>query len=218
MIIYIGYDSEQHDAFEVCKASIERYTKRHTIIPLVQSELKREGIYRRPFQNESTEFAFTRFLVPYLSMYQGCALFCDSDFMWRCDPQELIDYVGTDHPVYCVKHPPFLVPSTKMNVKINMAYPKKYWSSLMWFNNIDCKKLTLEYVNHAPAGALHEFDWATSVGDIPAEFNAMINYYDFRNPKAVHFTDGGPWHDIHDNLLYSNEWKKLYTKLLKENE
>ena len=74
MIIYIGYDSEQHDAFEVCKASIERYTKRHTIIPLVQSELKREGIYRRPFQNESTEFAFTRFLVPYLSMYQGLSL------------------------------------------------------------------------------------------------------------------------------------------------
>lgn len=218
MIIYIGYDSEQPDAYEVCKASIERYSKRHTIIPLVKSQLQERRIYWRQFQNESTEFAFTRFLVPYLSEYVGCALFCDSDFMWRCDPQELVDYVGTDHPVYCVKHPPFLVPSTKMNNKLNVSYPRKYWSSLMWFNNIDCKRLNLEYVNHAPAGALHEMAWAKSVGDIPAEFNAMINYYDFRNPKAVHFTDGGPWHNIHDNLLYSNEWKKLYTKLLKENE
>lgn len=213
MIIYIGYDSEQPEAYEVCKASIERYNRSHSIIPLIRWELEEQGLYKRPFQNESTEFAFTRFLVPMLSMYQGCALFCDSDFMWRCDPQELVDYVDTDHAVYCVKHPPFLVPSMKMNTKLNLSYPKKYWSSLMWFNNNKCKKLNYEYVNYAPASALHGMEWADSIGDLPAEFNAMVNYYDVRNPKAVHFTDGGPWHDIHDNLLYSNEWLKLYKNL-----
>ena len=141
MIIYIGYDSNQHEAYEVCKASIERYTHRHEIRPLVKQELERKGYYWRPYQNESTEFAFTRFLVPYLSMYQGCALFCDSDFMWKCDPQEIVEVTGTDHPVYCVKHPQFLIPDIKMNNKLNLAYPKKYWSSLMWFNNIDCQTL-----------------------------------------------------------------------------
>ena len=105
-----------------------------------------------------------------------------------------------------------------MNNKLNLAYPKKYWSSLMWFNNIDCQTLNLEFVNHAPAGALHEMEWAESVGDIPAEYNAMVNYYDFKSPKAVHFTDGGPWHNIHDNILYSNEWKQIYKKLQKEKD
>lgn len=213
MVIYIGYDSEQHEAFEVCKASIERYNKSHTIRPLIKSKLQKDGVYKRPFQNESTEFAFTRFLVPYLSDYHGYALFCDSDFMWRCDPQEILDYATDSSSVWCVKHPPFLVPSTKMNTKLNMSYRRKYWSSLMLFDNGKCNRLTLEYVNHAPAGALHEMEWADKIGSLPAEFNAMINYYDFRNPKAVHFTDGGPWHDINDNLLYSNEWKKLYKNL-----
>ena len=68
MIIYIGYDSQQHEAYEVCKASIERYTHRHTIRPLVKSQLEKERIYWRPYENESTEFAFTWFLVSYLSM------------------------------------------------------------------------------------------------------------------------------------------------------
>ena len=42
MIIYIGYDSKQHEAYEVCKASIERYTRRHDIRPLVKEELERD--------------------------------------------------------------------------------------------------------------------------------------------------------------------------------
>ena len=41
MIIYIGYDSNQHEAYEVCKASIERYTHRHEIRPLVKQELEK---------------------------------------------------------------------------------------------------------------------------------------------------------------------------------
>jgi hypothetical protein len=218
MIIYIGYDSTQDEAYHVCKASIERYAKNHTIKPLVLSELKDEGLYWRPFQNESTEFAFSRFLVPYLSMYHGNALFCDSDFMWKCDPQEIVQYTNTEHSVYCVQHPAFLSPKVKMNDKQNMSYNRKYWSSLMYFDNTRCKRLTKQSVNEAPAGYLHEMEWADSIGSLPAEFNAMVNYYDFKFPKAVHFTDGGPWMDINDNLGYSIEWKKIYENLLKENQ
>jgi len=216
MIIYIGFDSDQPEAYAVCKASIERYATYHTIKPLVLSKLKEEGIYKRAYQGESTEFAFTRFLVPHLSMFQGNALFCDSDFMWKCDPQEIVQYTNAKHSVYCVQHPSFLSPKVKMNDKQNMSYYRKYWSSLMYFDNRRCKKLNTEYVNYAPAGDLHEMNWADSIGNLPAEFNAMVNYYYFDNPKAVHFTDGGPWLDIHDNLGYSNEWKKLYRNLQKE--
>ena len=215
MVIYIGYDSSQPEAYAVCEASIRKYNGSHTIKPLIRDKLE---VYNRPFQNESTEFAFTRFLVPYLSDYHGHALFCDADFMWKCDPQEIVYHANETHDVYCVQHPDFLVPSSKMNEKVNSSYPKKNWSSLMWFDNSRCKTLTPTYVNQAPAGALHEMKWATSIGSLPAEFNAMVNYYQFKEPKAVHFTDGGPWHGINDNEEYSQEWNKLYATLQKTNQ
>lgn len=218
MVIYIGYDSKQPEAYEVCKESILRYNRSHVIKPLIRSELEEQGVYWRPFQNESTEFAFTRFLVPYLSDYQGYALFCDSDFMWRCDPAELFDFMDIEWMdnrlgVYCVQHPAFLPPNTKMNGKLNLDYRRKYWSSLMLFNNRHCKELTKAAVNQAPAGFLHEMLWADGIGSLPAEYNAMINYYQFKNPKAVHFTDGGPWHGINDNEEYSQEWQEIYKKI-----
>ena len=46
----------------------------------------------------------------------------------------------------------------------------------------------------------------------------MVNYYKFPTAKAVHFTDGGPWLDIHDDMLYSTEWLKIYKNLQKAKE
>jgi hypothetical protein len=47
----------------------------------------------RPF---STEFSFTRFLVPALNMYEGKALFMDSDMYVRADINELFDICSMD--------------------------------------------------------------------------------------------------------------------------
>ncbi|MEK9918228.1 MAG: hypothetical protein VW496_02440, partial [Pelagibacteraceae bacterium] len=78
-IIYIGYDEREKDAFEVLVYSIKEHaSKPITIIPLKQDKLRAAGLYSRlhyvdengqswdsidgrPF---STEFSFTRFLVP----------------------------------------------------------------------------------------------------------------------------------------------------------
>ena len=219
MKIFIGFETEYPEAFEVCAESIRQYNPNHEIIPLVKSELEEQGLYTRPYQGESTEFAFTRFLVPALCEWKGYALFCDGDFMWRCDPQEIEDLVkqSSESPsVWVVKHPPFLTtPHEKMKGKANMSYPKKYWSSLMYFNNDKCFSLTSDLVNSWSGKDLHEFAWASTIGDLPAEYNAMVNYYKFNSPKAVHFTDGGPWLDIHDDMLYSTEWLKHYKNLHK---
>ena len=222
MKIFIGFETDYPEAFEVCAESIRQYNPNHEIIPLVKSELEEQGLYTRPYQGESTEFAFTRFLVPALCEWKGYALFCDGDFMWRCDPQEIEDLVkqSSQSPsVWVVKHPPFLTtPHEKMRGKANMSYPKKYWSSLMYFNNDKCFTLTNELVNSWSAKDLHEFAWASEIGDLPAEYNAMVNYYQFPAARAVHFTDGGPWLDIHDNMLYSTEWLKHYKNLQKTKE
>ena len=151
MKIFIGYENEYPESFEVCAESIRRFNPNHEIIPLVKSELEEKGLYTREYQGESTDFAFTRFLVPFLSDYKGYALFCDGDFMWRCDPQEIEDYAKQSNyspSVWVVKHPPFLTtPYKKMKGKANMSYPKKYWSSLMYFNNDKCFSLTSDLVN-----------------------------------------------------------------------
>ena len=222
MKIFIGYENEYPESFEVCAESIRRFNPNHEIIPLIKSELEEKGLYTREYQGESTDFAFTRFLVPFLSDYKGYALFCDGDFMWRCDPQEIEDFAKQSNQfpsVWVVKHPPFLTtPHEKMKGKANMSYPKKYWSSLMYFNNDKCFSLTSDLVNSWSGKDLHEFAWASEIGDLPAEYNAMVNYYKFPQAKAVHFTDGGPWLDIHDDMLYSTEWLKIYKNLQKAKE
>ena len=50
--------------------------------------VKYDVIDGKPF---STDFSFTRFLVPAMTQYQGWALFCDSDMLYRADLRELIN-------------------------------------------------------------------------------------------------------------------------------
>ena len=209
MKIFIGYETDYPEMFEVCRKSIVRYNSNHEIIPLKKSEI---SDYTRPYQGESTEFAFTRFLVPHLCDFEGTALFCDGDFLWLCDPEEVMDYFSDEHTVHVVKHPSFLVKPKKMKNKKNHGYPRKYWSSLMLFNNSKCTELTVDYVNQAPAGALHELRWAKSIGELPAQYNAMVNYYKFKNPKALHYTDGGPWLNINDDSELTATWMQLYRR------
>ena len=86
--VYIGYDKKEDTAYEVLKFSLERIaTKPIRVVPIKKDLIERMGIYTRksnmihgqqydeidgrPF---STEFSFSRFLVPALNMYQGYSL------------------------------------------------------------------------------------------------------------------------------------------------
>jgi len=83
--VYIGYDPREDTAYEVLKFSIERITMNPIkVVPLKRPVVERMELYNRkhevlygqpydiidgrPF---STEFSFTRFLVPALNMYDG---------------------------------------------------------------------------------------------------------------------------------------------------
>ena len=210
--IFIGYEQEHPEAYEVCKESILRFNKDHEIQPLIKEELIQRGIYTRPYQGESTDFAFTRFLVPYLMEYSGFALFCDGDFLWRCDPQEIEEQINSHHGVYVVKHPELITGNhVKMEGKINRPYPMKYWSSLMYMDCDKCHSLTPDGVSWLPASDLHGFKWANGgIGELPATYNTLLGYYAFNDPKAVHFTDGGPWLEQYKNVEYADEWRDVY--------
>lgn len=198
MKVYIGHDTSQALNTEVCIKSIRRFNTSIDIIPIVKSEMEKQYGFNRD-SDGSTEFTYTRFLVPYLSGYEGMSLFCDSDFVWLCDPEELLGYVDTS-AVYCVKHDKMPVRSKiKMQNKVNESYPRKWWSSLMLFNceHQYCRRLNPDSINNLEGSALHRMYWASnSIGDIPVEYNYLVGYYDNDiTPKALHFTDGTPMYE-----------------------
>ena len=81
--IFIGFDSKEKIASDVCIYSIKKNCSEQTEILLLKlDELRKKNLYTRENDKlSSTEFSFTRFLVPYLMNYQGWAIFCDCDFL-----------------------------------------------------------------------------------------------------------------------------------------
>ena len=95
MRIFIGHDSRYKDATKVCKQSILNYWPEANITYLDKAALIKAGIYgREDVEGESTEFSFTRFYVPLICNYKGIAMFCDNDFLWKCDPRKLRKYIN----------------------------------------------------------------------------------------------------------------------------
>jgi len=67
--IFVGHDSTQPENTDVCVRSIERFG--HQVTLLDKKDLERDYGYNREVEDGSTEFTYTRFLVPYLCGYIG---------------------------------------------------------------------------------------------------------------------------------------------------
>ena len=90
MKVFIGWDSREDIAYQVCKSSITTRNENVEVIPLKTEELRKADIYTRDVDPlSSTEFTFTRFLVPHLMNYNGWAVFCDCDFVFVEDIEKL---------------------------------------------------------------------------------------------------------------------------------
>ena len=84
--VFVGYDTREDIAFQVCEHSIRRYNNSIDVVPLIQNDLRKQKMYWRELDKlASTEFTFTRFLVPHLMNYRGWALFIDSDIIFLED-------------------------------------------------------------------------------------------------------------------------------------
>ena len=90
MKIFVGYDTREDIAYQVCEYSAIKHSDNVEVIPLNQNRLRQDKWYWRELANlASTEFTFTRFLIPALTNYKGWALFCDSDVVFLNDVKEL---------------------------------------------------------------------------------------------------------------------------------
>lgn len=238
--IFIGYDPKEHIAATVLEHLLRRDTPETLDITFLKEEnLKRAGLLSRPYkiingqmiddQDEkpfSTQFSFSRFLVPALMQWEGWALFMDCDMFPRTDITELFkEYDDPSLPLYCVKHKYEPTDEYKMDHQIQTVYPKKNWSSLMLMN---CghemnKELTPLVVNNLDGSYLQQFQWLPNRDSIIGSIHEEWNWLDGHSPedleaKNVHFTTGGPWFKDwkckrEKDGEYAAEWNADYTNI-----
>lgn len=184
---FIGYDPRQPIAASVLAHSVARRCSvpvSITFLHLDQLPITRRGL---------TEFTYSRFLVPYLSGYDGVSIFLDSDMLCLGDLENLMAY-----PMEALGCGVFVVPHT-----LKFERP-----SVMVFRNALCKMLTPEYVQNMNNN-LFNFAWTAHVGGLPKEWNHLVGY-DAPNPDAqlIHFTQGIPCWPETKHCAYSYEWRQ----------
>jgi lipopolysaccharide biosynthesis glycosyltransferase len=234
-MIWIGFDPRETAAYAVCRQSIRYWNRHMPIHGLVLDDLIERDLYVRPTERRfgklydaisrtkdydgmmATEFAISRFLVPYLQK-SGWALFMDCDMLVRANLQHVFELTrGRDEAVLCVKHNHNPDNAEKMDGIAQTRYARKNWSSFMLFNcdHPSNKKLTLDLVNGVPGRDLHRFCWLEDdeIGEIGPEWNYLVGHTKANvDPKVVHFTDGGPWFHGFENVPYADEWRATFRR------
>jgi lipopolysaccharide biosynthesis glycosyltransferase len=214
--VFIGWDEREDIAYQVARQSLLRHASVPvSVLPIKRKEMIAAGLYWRGEDAlASTEFTYTRFLTPLLADYSGWALFCDCDILFLGDVAELLAFNDPDKALYCVHHDYEPKNATKMDGKVQTQYPRKNWSSFMLFNcaHPATKSLTADVVNTATGAYLHRFQWAddAAIGELPVEWNWLEGWNEkpaSGTPKAVHFTNGGPWFENWQDVDYADEWR-----------
>jgi len=213
--IYIGYDSKEDIAYRVCKYSILKRSRSNIkIISLKLYELVAKNLYMRDIDPlASTEFTYSRFLVPALNNYNGWAIFCDCDFIFFEDISNILNDIDKSKAVYCVQHDYTPKEKHKMDGQKQTIYPRKNWSSFILFNcaHPSNKKLNLDLVNSETGSFLHQFKWLEDyeIGSLDERWNWLEGWtsnHNNKKPFAVHYTRGGPWFDEWQDVEFVSEW------------
>jgi len=208
--VFIGYDENETVAYHVLSHSILRNSSQPvSITPLAKQHMK--SFYSRERSSiESTDFSFTRFLVPYLSDYSGWSIFMDCDMLMTGDIAELWSMRDANYAVMCVKHDYVARDDVKFLGSIQTKYEKKNWSSVMMFNNASCAALTPELVAQESGLFLHQYKWLSNddqIGGLPTTWNYLVGEMTMpTTPKLIHYTLGGPYFDSYRECEYANLW------------
>jgi len=213
--IYVGYDSKEDIAYRVCKHSIlKRSSANVKIRSLKLYELIANKLYNRAIDPlASTEFTYSRFLVPTLNNFKGWAVFCDCDFLFFEDVEKILNNIDESKAVYCVQHDYTPKEKHKMDGQKQTIYPRKNWSSLILFNcsHSSNKRLSVDLVNSETGSFLHQFKWLkdSEIGSLDERWNWLEGWtskHNNKKPFAVHYTRGGPWFEEWQDVEFANEW------------
>lgn len=226
--VFIGYDPRESESCTIARFSVMR---RASILINIEnlslSSLQCAGIYKRPTTRDgnqlwddisnapmSTEFALTRFCIPYLQTECQWSLFMDSDILCLDDVGKLFDMTDDRYAVMCVKHSVQVDRGLKKDGQIQLGYPRKYWSSVMLINHEHpgWKRITLDDVNTMEGRKLHQMGWLNDdeIGALPKRWNHLVGITrcDYKGqPSFVHFTNGGPWLPEYRETPYAGLWE-----------
>ena len=214
---FIGYDSKEDIAYRICKYSLLKRAKVEVDVKSLKiDELISKKLYTRTLDPlASTQFTYSRFLVPKLMNYMGWAIFCDCDFIFLEDVSQIINNLDESKAVYCVKHDYTPKEKHKMDGQKQTIYPRKNWSSFIVFNcsHPSTKNLSVETVNKETGAYLHQFQWCKDeeIGALDERWNWLEGWTSKHNnskPFAVHYTRGGPWFSEWQDVEFADEWKK----------
>mgnify|MGYP001447403256 CR=1 FL=1 len=236
MKVFIGYDTREDIAYQVCKHSILARNKDVDVRPLKQQELRDAGWYTRPIDKlASTEFTFTRFLIPELTNFKGWALFMDSDMILTTDIAELFAQADDKYAVMCVQHDYKVTETTKMDGQKQTIYPRKNWSSVVLWNcgHPSNQKITVDMVNNPNYDGkfFHRFAWLKEeeIGSLPVDWNFLVGHYtadgtmdqeqkEDGTPRALHYTEGGPWFKNYRNCEFHQTWKDVLSDMMENKD
>lgn len=225
--VFCGWDPRDITGYNVCRQSLMDHASiRVSFKPLIQWKLRRGKIFNRPYRVDergqmwdirenrtfSTEFSYTRFLIPYLCNYKDeWVVFCEPDMMWRADIAELLELTSRQKSLICVKHNHRPVETKKMNDIRQETYHRKNWSSLMVINPARNVELTIHRVGTSDKEWLHGLSWLRDdeIGELPEEWNWLEGWSSpDLEPKIVHYTRSLP--DMTDQILaYNDDWWKI---------
>lgn len=214
--IFIGWDSRFPEPALVLEHSIRRRTNCRLRISFLDYRHLHDchRFNRAPDPLATTEFSYSRFLVPYLCNYEGMACFMDNDMVCLDDIQELMEMMPKmkkeGYVLRVRKHEQQVTSDTKFgdSKAPQRSYPRKNWSSLML---MDCSKLghwSKDVVENAPGSQLHRFEGIPDklIGGLPGGWNDLESQYRPGATKLLHYTEGGPWYAGCENIPNAEVW------------
>jgi hypothetical protein len=217
--LFVGYDPRESVVYHVLNQSILETAS----IPVAEIPLHTRMLKDFDGQQDGTNaFIYSRFLIPWVMGFNGWALYCDSDMLFRDDIAKLWALRDDSKAVMVVKHDY----KTRHSLKSigtalesrNEDYPRKNWSSMVLWNcgHPRNRIVTRDFASSAGGKTLHRFQWLQDdeIGEIPGEWNHLVGEkpYDAK-AKLVHFTLGSPCFDFYRKCDYSDEWHRTKAQL-----
>jgi len=222
--VYVGYDSADFLAYQVAVKSLldtfnDKAGDELKIYPMLDPALRKIGLYSRPCmilangqkfdittqEFHSTDFTFSRFLVPKLHRHYnraGPALFVDADVLFCTDVRSLINRADKRFDVMVSKANYSPIEDRKLHGVKQQLFNKKNWASVMLFPDTESCPLSVEMVNNESKLWLHQFEWAldSKVGNLPESWNWLEGHSSPAiRPDIIHFTRGTP--DVVDHSV-----------------
>ena len=219
--IFVGFDERETIAWHVLVNSIMEHSKKPVaFVPLRLSNLV-DIDFQADDKRASNAFSYSRFLVPFLSGFEGKSIFMDCDMLVTVDINTVLD-VATDESkaVHVVQHDYTSSVEIKYLGNKQENYPRKNWSSFVVWNCAHPKNciLTPEYVKSASPAHLHRFQWLSDceIGSLNREWNWLVSEYPVREetvvPNNIHWTLGGPYFLEYAETDYSSLWRQQFAK------